>query len=205
MSMNNSLLPKEVVALVQHIELNKAGWWNKSIHRLVLAAVWLSDKSLSMEAIQEALKTNFRLSLSTSNLTSALTSLQSKNMLLFLPDNTYRVPEQQRVIFENEIADSEKVEREAKDSFCKLVDNICEELEPEKVWQLFENEFLGPLVKQVGANAYHLVAGEKMTMDNSLVNDLSYSEDDCTKIRSQMHNHSKLIKTRYPESIYRLS
>ena len=169
MGTNNSLLPKEVVALVQHIELNKGGWWNKSVHRLVLAAVWLSDKTLSAEAIQAALKTTFRLSLSTSNLTSALTSLQSKSMLLCLPDNTYRIPEQQRVIFENEIADSERVEREAKDSFCKLVANICEELEPEKVWEFFEYEFLGPLVKQVGANAYHLVAGEKMTVDNSLV------------------------------------
>ncbi len=28
MSTNRSILPKEVIALVQHIELNKAGWWD---------------------------------------------------------------------------------------------------------------------------------------------------------------------------------
>jgi hypothetical protein len=46
---------------------------------------------------------------------------------------------------------------------------IGEELEPETVWASFEHEFLGPLIKQVGANAYRLVAGEKMTADKALV------------------------------------
>jgi hypothetical protein len=169
MSTNNSLLPKEAVALVQHIELNKAGWWDKAVHRLVLACVWLSDEAPNAGEIQVALKGTFKLSLGTPKLTSALASLESRKMLLRLPSDTYRIPEEQRVIFEREIAASEKAEGEAKDSFCKLVAEMGLELQPEAVWAAFEHEFLGPLIKQVGANAYRLVAGEKMTAEKALV------------------------------------
>lgn len=169
MSENNSLLPNEAVALVQHIELNKAGWSDKAVHRLVLASVWLADEPPNFDAIHESLKSTFKLLLATEKLTSALESLESKEMLLRLPSDTYRIPEEQCVVFEKEISASEKAEREIKESFCKLVVEIGEGLEPETVWAAFEHEFLGPLIKQVGANAFRLVAGEKMTVDKALV------------------------------------
>jgi len=169
MSTNNSLLPKEAVALVHHIELNKAGWWDRTVHRLVLASVWLADEPPDVAAIQASLKSTFKLPLATPKLTSALASLESKHMLLRLPGGTYRIPAEQRVIFEKDIAASEKAEGEAKESFCKLVVEIGEGLKAETVWAAFEHEFLGPLIKQVGANAYRLVAGEKMTADKALV------------------------------------
>ena len=169
MNTNNPLLPKEAVALVQHIELNKAGWWDKAVHRLVFACVWLADEPPNADAIQAALAGVFKLSLATPKLASALASLESRQMLLRLPSDTYRIPEEQRVIFEKDISDSEKAEDEAKGSFCKLVAEIGEGLQPESVWAAFEHEFLGPLIKQVGANAYRLVAGEKMAVDKVLV------------------------------------
>ena len=46
------LLPTEVAALVHHVELTRAGWWDKAVHRLVLAAVWLADKPLTVREIQ---------------------------------------------------------------------------------------------------------------------------------------------------------
>lgn len=169
MSTNNSLLPKEAVALVQHIELNRAGWWDKAVHRLVLASVWLADEPPDVGAIQASLKSTFKLALTTPSLATALVSLESKKMLLRLPSDRFRIPEEQCAMFEKEIAASEKAEDEAKKSFCKLVEDTGEGLEPAAVWAAFEHEFLGPLVKQVGANAYRLVAGEKMTADKALV------------------------------------
>jgi hypothetical protein len=169
MSTNNSLLPKEAVALVQHIELNKAGWWDKAVHRLVLAAVWLADEPPSADAIQAALLGTFKLPISTAKLLTALGSLESRKMLLRLPTDAYKIPEEQSIIFEKEIDASEKIESAAKETFCKMVAEIGEELEPAKVWESFEHQFLGPLIKQVGANAYRLVAGERMTVDSALV------------------------------------
>lgn len=198
MSTNNSLLPKEVVALVQHIELNKTGWWDKAIQRLVIAAVWLADEPPSAGAIHATLKTTFRLSLTTPKFMSALASLESRKMLLHLPSDTYRVPEEHRVAFEKEIAAAEKVECEAKESFCKLVSAVGEGLEPGKVWTAFEHEFLGPLIKQIGVNAYRLVVGEKMSVDPTLVDHFlkPFPQELHTKLRNLV---TSVIDPKRPE------
>ena len=169
MSTNGTLLPSETVALVQHIELNKAGWWDKAIQRLVLAAVWLSDEPPSVKAIQTSLESTFKLRVAEPKLESALASLESTQMLLRLPTDTYRIPDEHRAKFEAEITVSEKTERAAKEYFSKLVEELGEDLEAEAVWSSFENDFLGPLIKQVGANAYRLIAGQKMNADKALV------------------------------------
>jgi hypothetical protein len=169
MNTNHSLLPREAVALVQHIELNKAGWWEKAIHRLVMAAVWLADAPPSIDAIQATLQSTFKLSLPTAKLNYVLTLLESRKMLLRLPSNNYRIPDDQRAVFEKEIAASEKVEVQAKDSFCKLITDASACLDPEDTWKTFEHDFLGPLIKQVGVNAYRLVVGEKLELDPALV------------------------------------
>ncbi len=169
-NMTNTMLPKEVQALVQHIELNRAGWWDRAVHRLVVAAVWMSKDPPNLDSIQASLKTTFKLNLSKQKLSSALGSLDTNKMLVRLQGGTYRIPDQQRAIFEKEIKESEKVEFDAKEQFCKLVIASCPELEPDAVWKVYENEFLAPLIKQVGANAYRMIAGENMTVDNTLVN-----------------------------------
>lgn len=186
MSQNGTLLPSEAVALVQHIELNKAGWWDKAVQRLVLAAVWLSDEPPSLKAIQTSLESTFKLRVAEPKIESVLASLESAQMLLRLPTETYRIPDEHRAKFETEITASENAERAAKGYFFKLVEGLGENLEAEAVWSAFENEFLGPLIKQVGANAYRLIAGEKMSADKALVDRflVRFSEKAHNKLRA---------------------
>ena len=166
--MTNLLLPTEVTALVHHVELNRAGWWDKAVHRLVLAAVWLSDHTPSTDEIWTILEREFRLNLSKTKLSSALGSLESQGMLIKLPDASYRIPEQQRSIFEKEIADAERVASNAQAFFVTLVTKICADLDAPGVWRTFESEFLTPLINEVGANAYRLIAGEQMVVNKDL-------------------------------------
>jgi len=166
--MTNFLLPKEVTALVHHVELNRAGWWDKAVHRLVLAAVWLSDHTPSTDEIRTILEGEFRLKLSKIKLSSALDSLESQGMLIKLPDASYRIPEQQRLIFEKEIADAESVESNAQAYFVTLVTTICDNLDAKDIWRTFESEFLTPLINEVGANTYRLIAGEQIVVTKDL-------------------------------------
>jgi len=54
MSTGRSVLSREVMALVHHVELNRAGWWDKVVQRLTLAAVWLADHAPSVLEIKRA-------------------------------------------------------------------------------------------------------------------------------------------------------
>ena len=167
--MTNLLLPTEVAALVHHVELNRAGWWDKAVHRLVLAAIWLSDHTPSTDEIWTILESEFRLNLSKMKLSSTLDSLESQDMLIKLPDASYRIPEQHKSIFEKEIADAERVASNAQACFVTLVTKIFADLDaPGVVWKTFESEFLTPLIDGVGANAYRLIAGEQMVVTKDL-------------------------------------
>jgi hypothetical protein len=169
MSTPGKLLPTELAALVHHVELNRAGWWDKAVHRLVLAAVWLSDKPATISEIQAILRDEFRLSLNDGKVSAATQALESQNILVRLDGPAFRIPDNKRAAFEAEIADAQNATSRAKAYFSALVAELCSELRPDDTWQIFESEFLAPLIKEVGANAYHLIAGQRMTADKKLV------------------------------------
>lgn len=168
-STSTSILPKEVTALVHHVELNRAGWWDKGVQRLVLSAVWLSDHTPNIDEIQTTLKRDFCLQLKNGKLNAALSALESQKLLIQLHDGSYRIPDNQRALFEKDIEVSEKVASNARDYFISLVKEKCDKLDPQTTWNEFESKFLAPLIKEVGSNAYHLIAGNKMVVDKGLV------------------------------------
>ena len=169
MSADASRLPKEVAALVHHIELNRSGWWDKVVQRLALAAVWWSDHPPSADEIKKTLLQEFKLSLSHDKLCAALSALEKQDLLVALHAGQYRIPDGQRLVFEQDIAAAEKVEFDACEFFCKLARELCAGLDANRVWNTFQTKLLTPLIKEVGANAYHLIVGEGLRVDQNLV------------------------------------
>lgn len=163
-----SVLPKEIVAAIHHIELNKAGWWEKAVQRLVLASIWLADEPLAKERILETLESEFRLKLSPQRLTRVLDSLDDSDSLLTLTDGRYRIPDSRRKEFEIELTESDEAEKRAKRYFEGLLDSRQIKIDLANAWKLFSENFLSPLISDVGANAYRLVTGES-TIDGGKI------------------------------------
>lgn len=163
------LLPKEVIALIHHIELNKDGWWDKATQRLVLAAIWLASEPLGLDKLAKVLKSDFSLKLSNSKIGTILSSLEQQNYLVKLPGELYRIPDVKRTEFEKEVEASEQAEKRAKDYFACLIKEQQLRLDPEVAWSNFASKFLAPLIKEVGANAYRLVTGENTLEGKDLV------------------------------------
>lgn len=169
MSADTTLLPKEVAALVHHIELNRSGWWDKVIQRLALAAVWWSDHPPNTDEIKKTLLQEFKLALSHDKLHAVLSALEKQDLLVALHEGQYRIPDAQRLVFEQDIAAAEKVESGAREFFCKLARALCADLDAISVWSAFQTELLTPLIKEVGANAYHLITGDGLRIDQNLI------------------------------------
>ncbi|GHU13448.1 hypothetical protein FACS1894161_3430 [Spirochaetia bacterium] len=163
------MISNAIVSLVQNIELNKAGWRDKTVQRLVLITIWLSASLPNKEIIQSFLDTNFHLSLGIEDLDKILSVMISQQLILQMQDGTYKIPDQQRLILEKEINESEKAENDAKDVFCKLVVEMDANLDVHNVWIKFKDEFLDPLIKQAGANAYQFIAGQMISIDDKLL------------------------------------
>jgi hypothetical protein len=166
------LLPAELAALVHHVELNRSGWWEKTLERLILASIWLADSNPTLDEIRAMLRAEFGLATSNGKVASIVTSLESRDYIIWLPDSTVRIAEKRRKEFEVEISDAERAGADAKAYFASLVGELCVGVDPEEAWRIFESRFLGPLIRQIGANAYKLVAGEKMTVNQKLLKEL---------------------------------
>ena len=164
-----ALLPKEVSALIHHIELNKDGWWDKAVQRLVLAAIWLESKPQSCEQIAANLESLCRLKLSVFKLGDVLRNLERQNSVVKLPGELYRIPDAKRTEFEQEFQASERAETRAKEYFARLVTAQKLTLDPAAAWATFCDNFLAPLINEVGANAYRLVTGQSTLEGKELV------------------------------------
>jgi hypothetical protein len=168
-SSQTPLLPTEVAALVQHIELHRSGWWDKTIERLVLAAVWLSGDAPTDRVVRHTLGEQLGLSLGEGKLSAALAALERQDLLVRSNEGLYRIPDKARSIFEGEIKEAERIHGAAREVFTALVHKHCPALRPADVWVLCESHLLGPLVEGAGASAYRLIAGESLATNGDLV------------------------------------
>ena len=171
MSMNSpaKLLPAELAALVHHVELNKDGWWDKTMERLVLSAIWLTDNNSSILDIQNIFKSEFRLTVSDARVRGVIDTLGSRQHLIKLPNEKFRIPDELRKSFEEEIEQAENAGANAKLFFSQLAKDLCKELHPDETWAKFESLFLAPLISEIGANAYKMIAGDYMTVNKILL------------------------------------
>ncbi len=171
MNTNSSLLPREVIALVSHVELNRAGWWEKTLQRLILAAVWLMKENQAKDKISRMLKDNWNLTVSPEKLESVLNSLIDENALIKVSNDIYRISEEKRKIFETDIDAAEKAENNVRKYFCSLVVDSCPDLDSQEAWSDFERILFTPMIQDFGASAYRLITGERIAPDGSYIDD----------------------------------
>ncbi len=161
-------VPPEVTALIHHIELNKAGWWDKAVQRLVLSTIWMAGKDLSSDEIKESLGSNFQLSLSSTDISKVITWLLDHDFLLEISGGSLRIPETKRNEFSNEISAADIIRNNAKAFFLEKAASINTAFNSEDVWNKFDKFLVTPLVNETGANAYNLMVGDLLTVDRQI-------------------------------------
>ena len=163
-------LPHEVSALIHHVELDRAGWSDKALSRLVIATLWLAEDSLNTADIRATLDISFGLPVAFEKLTRILDILKSKRTIVEISDGLYRIPNTMRTELETEIHEAEVAQTKASDYFRHLVTELTD-LDPPNAWIMFERRFLLPMVRDIGANTYRLLIGEPAEIDGRRFNE----------------------------------
>ncbi len=167
-NMQRPMLSNEAIGIVQHVELNRSGWWDKALQRLVIAAIWLSTEPNTEEEIRQKIQSEFSLAVTNGKLHAALVALDKQSLIFTLPSNRYRIPDKVRETFSKEIAETEAVFENARQVFLDLSAQLSDGLDSSLTWQTFESEFLRPLIAETGANAYNLIAGHELAGNDNL-------------------------------------
>ena len=151
-------LPPELISLVHHIELNKAGWWDKAIQQLLITTIWIAGKPLSVSEILQYLKTSFQADLDIAKARSHLNTLCSRGVLVCLQEERFKIAESFLNKYEKDIRDAEQLEKAVEDLFIELINQHCPSLDAKTTWKQFNENFLAPFIREVGANTYELLS-----------------------------------------------
>lgn len=159
--MSEKTLRPELFSLIHHIELNRAGWWEKAIQRFIITTIWLLDstKGMNEREILKCLKEHFSISLEIDKLLLQINQLISMGVIVSLPDGRYKVSESSLGEFNHDLEEAERITKEAQSEFISLSAELCPNLNSMEVWDKFNENFIIPLVKETGANTYQLISG----------------------------------------------
>ena len=152
-------LPRELVSLVHHVQLNQSGWWDVAVERLVLAALWRAGGPIHPEAITRVAAHDFGVRLPPGSPERAAQRLISRDDVLALEDGRVKLPELRMAEYEAKRSEGERRELHVKDRFRRALEETGCSCDAERTWQLFQEKWLQPTVAAAGARTYELVAG----------------------------------------------
>lgn len=164
------ILPKELVSLVHHIELNKAGWWNKAIQQLIVFIMWREGNLPIMPSdITDKLRTEFNVSIDSIKVQEQINCLIRERRIVRLHDGSLKLSESVFGQIPKLIHESEMLEQKIMNKFTALVEKFCPSLNASQVWSDFRDNFLIRFVSDMGAYVFHLIAQETSVVQLELL------------------------------------
>src|SRR5437016_3139292 len=109
-------LPKELVSLVHHVQLNQQGWWDDAIERLILATLWESKRLLPTSDITEEIRRQHDVEVDAAEVDRLVHRLASAGAVV-LRDGAVKVAEEKLRELERLREDGEHLEARVIDRF----------------------------------------------------------------------------------------
>ncbi|OLL33741.1 hypothetical protein BTH42_00225 [Burkholderia sp. SRS-W-2-2016] len=152
-------LTKELISLVHFVELNESGWVRKTLSKIVLAILCRSTQGLSRQEIHDAVRLQAAYDFGLGSVIKAIELLSSQHQLIEHPKGVFRVRESALNEIQSAIAATEAEEEATKSAFIAALQRCPGGLDGERVWEMFLELFLMPLIREAGANTLNLLSG----------------------------------------------
>ena len=166
----NNRLPPQIVALIHHTELNKAGWFDTHKKHAISSIFWLQNKSLTPEGIITHQEDVGLTGLGLPETTQLLNSLCTDDVLIQLNADTYRLTQDAYDQITREVESAEELERDVIAHFHNLFEQSFRpylSMDAEKLWDVFQSDFLAPLIEFFGARTYEILTGDTTDIDQA--------------------------------------
>lgn len=154
-----------VLSITQHIELNRSGWWDKTTQTLIHSYLLDLDKDVSLESLCKGINSVYMTRLDMERIRHQLGSLIERQTVLVIDENLYRLSESQRQRMITAKKKTELRDEEVKNRFISEIESREIKIESGQLWEDFNNKFLIPLIKSMGAKTYELVTGNDINIE----------------------------------------
>lgn len=162
--MADSKLPTELISLLHHIELNKAGWWDAAIQQLIIAVLCAPGAPMTPEEIAKELSKQFSITLNIGRVRKQVKSLRSSDTLLPTGNGKFKLSEVKQRERERELQQAKETVQAVAIKFKGVLKDCCPSLEPEKTWREVNEQLLLPLIRAMGARTYELISAKAINV-----------------------------------------
>ena len=157
-------LAPELVPLVHHIELAKAGWSRRLTEQLATAAACSSGQTSSAADLRFSIENKYGVRTTEADVRRAVGTLASKKFLLEVEPGRFKASEAQRDALERHKTGAAELEQAAKEAFEQILTKHGVEIAD--AWDTFHGHCLSPLITEVGARIYHVLSGQPPTAEH---------------------------------------
>lgn len=159
-------LSSELVGLLHHVELSRAGWWQNSVHRLITGALWLLGKPRTESQLLDHLRIDQGAPLNEALFSTALAKLEQRGDVLRISGDRLQLSDECGRKLATDYQQSHKDEAAARAEFANHLAAAGSAIDPTEAWQLFIGTFLMPLLRASGARVYELLSGKRIDHEN---------------------------------------
>jgi hypothetical protein len=180
-------LPPELVSLIHHTELNKAGWWNKTIQQLILSVLWLTGEPLSTARLVANLRNTLHVDVDAMRVSTQVERMLQSGILVPLGNGDLRIAEETRRELERDIKQTEELNGRVRARFIEILSRCCPNLDGETEWRALNEKLILPLIQEIGARTYQMISGTSMDLEKMtrfLVYLMEYPSDQRQGLRS---------------------
>ena len=151
-------LPSELVALIHHVELSKAGWRDHLIDQLVVSSMFIRATPCGVEELRASLGSDFSLTVDDRAFHQSVKRLLASRSLIEIDDGRLKLAERAAEDAQSTIMKNESLEERVAVRFKAIITEEAKELDRDDCWRRFCDDCLDPLVTELGARTYELIA-----------------------------------------------
>jgi hypothetical protein len=160
-------LPRELISLIHHVELSKAGWWDRAVERMSMAVLWLLGGEATLLQVVHAFKGQIGVDVEATAVEGHFKSLVSKGFLVPVPRDRFKISEQALKELQRDLETSEANAHAARASFEARMAEHCPGLDATEAWAKLNDYFLVPLIQDVGARTYRLLSRDSPDIERT--------------------------------------
>ena len=158
-------LPEDLASLIHHVELSKAGWRERALELLVLAAVAEQDQGTSYAGISTAVNARLAGPLGQAQIAQILEKLQSSGRVIRQAPDKFALSEATRGDLHDLLEEGEARTAAVKAEFDRVFGNLHSGFSIS--WENFQNDLLLPLVSELGAKTYQVLTGDQIEIEEA--------------------------------------
>lgn len=158
-------MPKTLLQLIEHTELNKSGWWDSALNNVLLATIWMDGKPVSKEQVRDLVVSAFNLDIPVDRVADSIEHLIGSNQLIETENGQVAPTSSVADQMEQRLRDAQSNEDKVRKSFFEKVGDCCTPYSPEESWNLFIERYFLPLIDMLGARTLQFL-GENGTGDD---------------------------------------